>query len=209
MRRILVSFILVALGLVYEVGGQEYKTIWRGYIDIYGNSASLPVQFETHALQLVLAYRGVGIGTSVFKLYAKDVTTSNFKDDHKFVASRAPIYLYLIPFASNRKAWDVTPFAMYSFLGGSSWGIKSGKFFDLGLGFTTYLLDFRFGYNTICSASRNPFMNFEDVEDLDDYSVSWNNFYISVSLSTGFWLALSTKSVEVPPKVEQEPLPKE
>jgi len=74
-------------------------------------------------------------------------------------------------------------------LGGSAWGLEQAKFLDFGLGFNCYLLDFRAGYNTITANSRNCFYNFEDDDDINDYPVSWNGFYISLNLSTGFWIA--------------------
>ncbi|MCK4421148.1 hypothetical protein KAW48_05055 [candidate division WOR-3 bacterium] len=178
--------------LVSSPNGQEnnkdYGTSLRFFIDIYGHSTSFPLQFEIHALRLALVYRGIGVGTSGFKIYGKDLF-DDFKNNHKLVAYWTPLYFYYIPFSSKQKTGDVIPVVAYSYLGLSAWGLKQAKFLDFGLGFNFYLLDFRAGYNTFTSDSRNCFIDFDNIEEVEDYPVSWNGFYISLNLSTGFWIA--------------------
>jgi hypothetical protein len=180
---------LLASSLNWQYHGNNYGTSLRFFIDIYGHGASFPVQFEVHALRLALVYRGIGIGTSGFKVYGIDLF-DDFENNHKFVAYWAPLYFYYIPFSSRQKSGDVIPIVAYSYFGGSAWGLKQAKFLDFGAGFNFYLLDFRAGYNTFTSDSRNCFYNFENSGDVKDYPVSWNGFYISLHLSTGFWIAL-------------------
>jgi hypothetical protein len=70
--------------------------------------------------------------------------------------------------------------------------MSNAKLFDVGLGCTLHLLDFRAGYASITAASRNPFMTAEQFKDanLADCAVRCRGFYASVELSTGFWLSL-------------------
>ncbi len=186
--------------------GKKYKTTQLGYIDIYGNSASLPVQFESHALRLAFIYKKFGIGMSGFKLYTNDFGTLFGEEDGDngndsmmvisqeedgvggSIATIAPIYFYFIPFSSSRKAGNVIPMVGYSYLGGSLWGLNGARFFDLGLGITLFLLDFRLGWNTLSSDSRDPFRS----SDIDE-SFSQSSVYASVGLSTGFWFSLGTE----------------
>jgi len=168
---------------------KDYGTSFRFFSDIYGHSVSLPLQFEVHALRLALVYRGIGVGTSGFKVYGRDLF-DDFENNHKLVAYWAPLYFYYIPWSSKQKTGDVIPIVAYSYLGLSAWGLEQAKFLDFGLGFNFYLLDFSAGYNTITSDSRDCFYNFESSDEVKDYPVSWNGFYISVNLSTGFWIAL-------------------
>ncbi len=187
----ILKFICITQGsIAYLAHGEDYNTIWRGYIDVYGTSASVPLQFEAHALRLAATYKGIGIGTSAFKLYAKDLLGSDFESEHKFIAFFAPVYVYYIPFATDRRTGDITPLVFYSYLGGSAWGLKQAKFIDLGIGFNYYLLDLRVGFNGIKAESRNCFY---ELDVNDDYPVSWNKLYISANLSTGYWLAIKSK----------------
>lgn len=168
------------------------RTTWRCYFGFYGNTAALPLRFETDAVKFILAYRGIGIGSSVAQVHAIDMTGGDFLDNHKFTLSWAPTYLYYIPFASHRRLGDVTPLVTCAFIGGSAWGMSNAKLFDVGLACTLYLLDFRVGYGSITASSRNPFMTTENFEDakLHDYPVRHRAFYASIGLSTGFWLSL-------------------
>ena len=199
-RQATVYILAAAMCLIYvtQTGGcahgTKYRTTWRGYFDVYGNSAAVPFQFEGHLLRFAFAHKDIGIGSSGFKLYAKDMFGSDisFKDDHKFVGFFAPIYLYYIPIASHRNTGDVTPLVCYSYLGGCFWGLKQAKLFDLGIGFNYYFFDLRAGYNAISAESRNFFAS-SDWEEFDDYPVSWESFYLSVNLSPGLWLSLKSK----------------
>lgn len=180
----------------------KYKTNWRCYLDVYGTTASLPAQFDVHLLKFALAYKFIGFGTTAFRVYAKIPFDSTFADSHKLVALYSPIYFYYIPFASNRPAGDVTPFATYFYIGGSGWGMKGGKLFDVGIGASMYVWDFTIGYNAISADSRNPFIKPDSSSDFQDYPVSWSNLYFSITLSTGSWLSAGAKLLKKSPHKE-------
>lgn len=137
-----------------------------------------------------MTYKGIGIGTSAFKVYAEDLLNSDFESEHKFIGFFAPIYLYYVPFAAHRRAGDITPLVFYSYIGGCMWGLKQAQLIDFGIGFNYYLLDLRAGFNRLKAESRNCFC---ELDPNDDYSVSLNKFYISLNLSTGYWLAIKSK----------------
>lgn len=144
--------------LVNSAYGQEYITEYgtamRFFIDIYGHGTALPLQFEGHVLRLAVVFSGIGVGTSGFKVYGKDLF-DDFKSNHMFVAYWLLLYIYYIPFSSKQKTGDVIPLVAYSYLGVSAWGLEKAKFLDFGLGFNCYLFDFRAGYNTIKADSRD------------------------------------------------------
>lgn len=188
----------------------KYTTDWRCYLDVYGISASIPVQFDVHLLKFVFAYKFIGFGTKAFNVYAKIPFNKTFADSHKLVAFYAPLYLYYIPFASNRPTGDVTPFATYFYIGGSSLGMKGAKLFDVGIGASMYVWDFTFGYNAISADSRNPFVKPDSSDGGDnsfhDYPVSWGSFYASVTISSGSWLSASSKLSKKIPSAVKKPI---
>jgi hypothetical protein len=50
------------------------RTTWRCYYGFYGNSAVLPTRFGTDAVKFIVAYKGIGIGSSVAQVHAIDIT---------------------------------------------------------------------------------------------------------------------------------------
>lgn len=178
----------------------KYSTELRLYSDVYGTNMALNAPFDIHICKFILAYKFIGLGTPGFRIYAKDLSfDSTFADSFKMAAFIAPIYLYYIPFASNRPTGDVTPFASYVYLGFSGWGMNSGKLFDVGIGASCYVWDLNIGFNTVSAEGRDP-LNIlknededEEEDDFEDYPISWSGIYVSLTLSTGHWLSAWAK----------------
>lgn len=181
--------------------GEGCRTISRYYFDIYGLSASYPVQFEGHGSKVAFTYKGFGLGTSAFKVYAKDIFGENSDSLRNLIGFIAPAYLYCTPLGSHRETGEVTPFVLYSYIGWCAWGLKQAKLIDLGFGLHYHIIELGVGYNSIKAENRYFFKGSDDPEN---YPGKWSGFYISVNLSSGPWFALKSKPLVPAKKSETE-----
>jgi hypothetical protein len=183
-------------------GAEIVRTEWRFYEQNLGLNASFPLKFEAQGGSFALTYKGFGLGTTAFDLHAWDFF-ENFDSTHKFVAVFAPATIYYIPWASHRRAKEITPFVFNLHATLCFWGPKSTKLMDFGVGLQYYQFQLGAGFKSINSESRNFFVP-ESETGFQDYPVHNSTFYISLNITPGIWEALSSKIIKPP---EPKPAP--
>lgn len=166
----------------------------QGYLAGYFNLVNVSIlifgHLDARAPEIAIIYKSFGIGTKGFRLYNNGTFDVDSMELAGFIA---PVYLYGIPFAGNRKTGEIIPMVSYLYAGFCPWGLQKGMLVDLGMGFTYYLFSLRFGYNRIKTDSR-IFFNIE--EDFNDRPIDWRSFYLSLDLFPGFWISLKSKFLE-------------
>lgn len=172
---------------------QGYHTNWRMYQQPLTVNVQVPFKFEEQAGTFAIAYKGFGLGTCVMDVHMWDMF-DDFENQHKFIANILPVYFYFLPYAANRKAFEVTPIVLNMHAGFCGWGPKGASLFDVGFGFQWFILQVGVGYKSIKSESRN---SFTDPGELDnDYAVNDSKFYAAITLTPGTWISLGAKAVQ-------------
>ncbi len=189
MKKIVV--ILSLLVLFCNGYAQKYHTTWRLFFNPIGASGIVPGHIDYRIVDLAVVYKYFGLGTKGFRV----IHNGDFSSDSVALAGFiAPLYIYFVPFAAQRKSFEITPLVTYLYSGLSGWGFQNGMLIDFGVGVTLYFLSFRIGFNALRTESRLFF----DVDDpgFNDFPINWKSVYLSLDLFPGYWMSLKAKKIE-------------
>jgi hypothetical protein len=193
---------LCVIGTLSAADNEKIRTDWRFYEQNLGLIAGFPLKFEAQSGSFALTYKGFGLGTTVFDLHAWDMF-EDFENNHKMLAVFAPATIYYVPWASHRRAHEITPVVFNFHATLCFWGPKNTKLMDFGFGFQYYQFQLGAGFKSLKSDSRNFFVP-ESETGFNDYPVNNGSFYVSINITPGIWEALSSKVIK-PAESKPEP----